>query len=102
MIKPKKLSSQIVPAEKIRYRTYYHEIHPGAYLTVKEKECLRYMDPISTYADVAEKMGLSRRTVEAHIQKIREKFHCKRRYELFRLRELVFYEGKSTSPNAEN
>lgn len=92
MTKPKKIGSDILTGGSIRYRTYYHDIIPGAFLTVKEKECLWHLDPVSIYADVAEKMNISRRTVEAYIRKIKKKFQCRSRYDLLQLRAEVFYD----------
>ena len=55
---------------------------PSEALTEREKECLSLMLTEQTAKRIAEKLNLSVRTVETHINNIREKFQCANKTEL--------------------
>lgn len=55
------------------------------YLTKKEAECVAYMLEGATAKQIAKKLNISFRTVEAHFRKIKEKLNCSNKDELSRL-----------------
>ena len=51
-------------------------------LTEREKECLEYLVKESSNANIASAMNISIRTVETHIDRIKNKLQCRTRHEL--------------------
>jgi DNA-binding CsgD family transcriptional regulator len=55
--------------------------HP---LTNREKECIYHLIRGMTAKEIAQKLAISYRTVEKHLDNVKEKLHCKTRSELIR------------------
>ena len=54
-------------------------------LTPREKECIKYLRLRLSSKEVARKLNISYKTVERHIENIKQKLNCRRRYEIFNL-----------------
>jgi DNA-binding CsgD family transcriptional regulator len=57
-------------------------LHNFEQLTARELECLRHLLDGSATAKIANMMSISIRTIETHIQNIKQKFQCRTKYEL--------------------
>jgi DNA-binding CsgD family transcriptional regulator len=63
-------------------RYYLGVCFPDIYLTQREFECASWFLMHKSYDAIANKMGLSKRTIECHIASIRDKVGCTSREEL--------------------
>ncbi|MDF1760376.1 MAG: helix-turn-helix transcriptional regulator [Coxiellaceae bacterium] len=57
-------------------RIYIGETYPGVYLTMRELDCLKYLMRGMTYLGIGNKLGISMRTVETYMKKIKQKLNC--------------------------
>jgi DNA-binding NarL/FixJ family response regulator len=68
----------MTPSVALRVMQYFNipvKQNEEYHLTVKEKEVLKYLSDGNSYKMVADKLGISYFTVNAHIKKIYEKLH---------------------------
>jgi len=56
--------------------------HTSVCLTARESQCALYLLKGKTYADIAELLGLSPRTIEFYVNNMKMKLHCKSKSEL--------------------
>ena len=54
-------------------------------LTIRESQCYYYLMRHLTNSEIADKLGLSTRTVEMHIENIKQKVNCTRRTQLIEI-----------------
>lgn len=64
-----------------KYDIYFGPYFTGQYLTIREKQVLVYVVN-HTYKDIGDILSLSKRTIEAYVNKIKHKFFCKTKKEL--------------------
>lgn len=61
---------------------YFVDFIGNIYLTKKEIECLYYLPILVTIKEISNKMYISPRTVEDHIQSLKQKLSCTSKREL--------------------
>ncbi len=80
-IKPK--SKEKTSDKTLEYKRYYIlEDNKELYFTYREMELLMFLAQPYTYKSIGAKLGLSDRTIECHVRRMRIKIHCIDRYEL--------------------
>lgn len=74
------------PVKKGRweYTHYFIGYNRVIYLSKRQVECLQLLKS-NSYKGIAEKLGLSVRTVEFYLKILREKLNCRNKYDLMRL-----------------
>lgn len=56
--------------------------HPTIVLTSRQRDCAIYLLQGMPYREIAEKLCLSHRTIETHIESLKTKFQCRNKVEL--------------------
>jgi len=79
------LSQKKRPTSREKRRVYYDDLVPGAYLTAQETRCIQALLKHPTYANAANTLSISARTVESHMINIRRKFRCRNKRDVMRL-----------------
>jgi DNA-binding CsgD family transcriptional regulator len=78
----KKFLSEIHDIAPVDPKPFLSQLQIQASLTVREKECLRLLLTNQTAKNIAQTMNISVRTVETHLENIRQKWHCNSKSEL--------------------
>lgn len=78
----KKFLSEIHDITIIDSIDFLPKIQTQEFLTPREKECLRLLLTNQTAKNIAQHMNISVRTVETHLENIRQKWHCSNKAEL--------------------
>jgi len=63
-------------------RRYYVSSEDEIYLTSRERDIAAYLFKFATYKVIGGCLGISERTVECHVKRMREKLECKNKLEL--------------------
>ncbi len=66
----------------IHSRYYILKNNSDLYFTWREMELLLFLEQPLTYKSIGTKLGLSDRTIECHVRRMRIKTHCVDRFEL--------------------
>ncbi len=77
----KETLSNLIKSQKID-RYYLDNIAEELYLTQREAECLKHLKEGMNYYDIAEKLNITRHTVQLHFNNIRAKLNCEGKKEL--------------------
>ena len=60
-------------------------------LTKKERDCLNLLLEMPTASEIAERLALSKRTVETHLENIKQKLQCKSKVDL--IKQLTYWQA---------
>ena len=64
-------------------RLYFSASDPNCYITYKEARCIAWLFQLRTAQEIAEILGLSRRTVEGYIENAKIRLNCHSRAQLY-------------------
>ncbi len=73
--------------EQILPKRFYIDKSKNIYLTQRELECIKTLLKNKSYKFVSNELVISHRTVQDHMNKIRDKLHVKNKKELFNIIE---------------
>lgn len=65
-----------------RYRVFIEGVEQAIFCTQREMEIVLCLQQELVYTEISRKLGISPRTIESHVKRMRTKLDCKDRYAL--------------------